>query len=230
LLKHKGQPACLLGNGPTLRTEWGREKLEELKRSGYWLIGINKSWTEVQAHYHCFVAHEHCADLTMGKYSPGWWEGERFVPGVVFTSIGCIQQGGVTRLLEVWPGSLVAIAPASRFGDQVWWSADMMDGYHSPWGGGLAIELALWMGFDPIYLIGYDAKNHQGHHWNIDFLGVVDRTKQVDFMKPIAKYAEQVGARVFNANKASAHRVFPYAIPAVDDKTTVMVGSGVEKL
>ena len=207
--KHKGRSACVLGNGPSLLDH----DLESLRKE-HVFIGINKSWTVVQSSYHCFVAREHFVDLCEGKYSPGERHGDEFVPGVVFCTSGNAHEGR-TRWLEAWQGQLVVLSPSQRLGDQVWWSADMSGGrYHSPWGGAFALELAAWMGLSPVYLLGYDAHNNEGHHWDTGPMHGVDRRKQIAFLKPVAAYLEQAGVEVFNANPKSAIRWFPFKSPA----------------
>lgn len=207
---HRGKPACLLGNGPSL-LDWDLEEL----RGNHVLIGVNKSWTQVQARYHCAIAWEHLQDLCDGKYSPGGWDGETFEHGMLFMREAMFSPRARTAMKN-WAGTVVPIRQPQRNGDQVWFSADMSLGLHSSFGGQMAIELALWMGCSPIYLLGYDAHNVEGHHWSPSGANTsANRCKQVEYLKPVAAYAERVGATVYNANEESAIPHFQFRKPEV---------------
>ena len=205
---HKDEPACLLGNGPSLL----RWELDELRRR-HLLIGVNKSWTQGQAPYHCAISWEHVQHLCDGKYSPGRWVGGGFDPGVLFMRENMFSERA-QRAMQGWEGTVVPLKQPQRNGDQVWFSADMSLGLHSSFGGQMAIELALWFGCAPIYLLGYDAHNVEGHHWcPQDGNSSANRRKQVEYMKPVAAYAERVGVKVYNSNEESAIPYFEFREP-----------------
>lgn len=206
---HRGEPACLLGNGPSL-LEWDIQQL----RRDHVLVGINKSWTQGQAFYHCAISSEHVQDLIDGKYSPGRWVGGMFEPGVLFMRETMFSERA-QHALKNWQGTVVPLKQPQRNGSQTWFSADMSLGLHSSFGGMMAIELALWFGCSPIYLLGYDAHNVEGHHWAQDANRSANRRKQVEYLKPVAAYAERIGAKVYNANENSAIPHFEFRQPEV---------------
>lgn len=213
---HQGEPACLLGNGPSLL----RSDLGEL-RQNHLLVGINKSWTHGLAPYHCAISWEHIQDLCEGKYSPGVWTCGIFVPGVLFMREAMFSQRA-QGVLKGWGGTVVSLKQPQRSADQVWFSADMSSGLHSAFGGMMAIEIALWFGCDPIYLLGYDAHNVEGHHWCPgDGNRSANRRKQVEYLKPVAAYAARIGARVYNANPDSAIPHFEFRQPELVAGATV---------
>lgn len=212
---HRGEPACLLGNGPSL-LEWDIKQL----RRDHVLVGINKSWTQGQAFYHCAIAWEHVQDLIDGKYSPGRWVGDTFESGVLFMREAMFSQRA-EGALKNWAGTVVPLAQPQRNGSQTWFSADMSQGLHSSFGGQMAIELALWLGCSPFYLLGYDAHNVEGHHHSKDANSSANRQKHVEYLKPVAAYAERVGAKVYNANENSAIPHFEFRKPELAGKVPV---------
>lgn len=207
-LRHKGKSVCLLGNGPTL-SQWS---LDELRAAGYHLFGMNKSWTHGPAYYHTFLSSAHLEDVARQRYCPGRWQGDDFKPGVLFTTYGIVSHR--IRVFDGWPGTLVIMTQAGKVGDQVWFSADMAMGYHSCFAGSMALELAMWMGYDEIYLLGYDTHNYEGHHWDGDSKpAAAERTTQIAYMRPVSEYATKTRSKVFNANPDSAITWFPFRSP-----------------
>lgn len=200
LLIHEGEPVCLLGNGPTLKDH----DLEGLQSAGMKMIGINKSWTEVQCYYHTCVAQEHFNNTQEGLYQPGRTNADGgYEAGIFFITRQRIEYGKL-RFFKEWHATLVPIRASRYIASDDYFSADMKMGYHSLFGGQMAIELALWMGFNPIWLLGFDAHNNEGHHHHNVPSSYADRRKQIDLLEPVRPYADKSGVTIYNASLDSA--------------------------
>lgn len=143
--RHQGQKAFLLGNGPTLR-DAAPALLRESSTSGSsTLIGINKSHLHVEADYLCFVdrpytQREHFLHLI-----------EPYLPDRVFTTT---LYGNVLGTPFMF---------ASKELDQHGFSWDLYnDGVVVQTSGWFALQVACWLGFTQIYLLGFDGITEYG--------------------------------------------------------------------
>lgn len=148
---HKGQAGILLGNGPSL--ELLRPYREYLNRSGVVQIGMNQSWRLWPTLHHCVMFHfEHLQDIQEQKWpiqgSFIWaYKGhcEEYLDkvkagNVIYIDDSIFRTQGDLRDTQI--SGLISIQLDEGS------SADMT--------GHFALEVALWLGCNPIYLIGYD--------------------------------------------------------------------------
>ncbi len=180
-MKHKGEEVCLLGNGPSLQ----KFNLKELSMTKT-LFGINKSWTAIETSYHT---------------STTWRQLKS--AGKKFDTFFCTEHMfNVSTARNFDTIKLIPIKPAKRNTAHGYFSSNMLLGYHSIFAGQMAIELALWMGFNPIWLLGFDAHNEEGHHY--DNSPPCDRTSQIEALKLVRPITDNLGVKIFNTNKNSA--------------------------
>lgn len=159
---HKGERVWLLGNGPSAR-EWTREDLAKL---GGRIIGINRSWKPSDdgkfqgfqdTDYHCFVSGSHAYDVCAGKVRTG----VVFLPEAlrwVVQGSECDGHQPDRCFFRVLSGGYSP--SAFRF--------DLDRGVMTKFAGYFSVQLAAWMGFSEIFLIGFDAGDRQGHAYDAD--------------------------------------------------------------
>lgn len=145
---HSG-PVALLGNGRSL----AQQDLAAIALHMP-LFGMNRSWKLASSRWTCFVDAENDEELLRGV-AP--------FPEVVF----CLDVGsGIAarhRRRSVQhtklPGGVarerVVVIP-QRFGEPRFSGADLDRGSCGLFAGYFALEIVAWMGFNPIYLLGYD--------------------------------------------------------------------------
>jgi hypothetical protein len=98
--------------------------------------------------------------------------------------------------------------------------ADLRKGHKVSNTGEFAIYMALWLGFQYIYLLGYDCNGMEGHfkngitkgQWSQD--RIADKTADAKHYNEVLglqiSNANAYGAEIYNCNKDSAISVWPY--------------------
>ena len=183
---HVGESCAVLGNGPSLITH-------DLTRLTCKHIGVNRSWKLIQSTYHVVADIEH-----LREYFAGQWD---------------------TRLLFSWrlPHKKFQAMRTPEKDNKVRWADrhhhDWIVQSKRPWSGfsGIAaVELAVWMGFDPIYLIGYDLHDKEGKFYptNAGRLGESHASQRKLFEERSACFTKPV--QIYNCNEASALTCFPH--------------------
>lgn len=212
--KHAGTPAVIIASGPSLETPEARAGLDHLTllRAEFdtpLVIGVNRAR----------AVYPRCDYLTLMDHRlytekipdhAGWshlfegWESRMFVQD-----------------LADWPrGDFIRVKPLP---EQRGFSLDLRRGFHRGFTTTLlAMQVAAWLGCDPIYLAGLDLK-HAGDKthffgvspWNKDRDGLVggaglftEMRKTFDAVAPLLM-ARNV--RIYNLNPDSAVRCFPFA-------------------
>jgi hypothetical protein len=155
---HTGYPAILFGNGPSLRMVEGYERI---LNHDFITIGMNRSWQVYpNPNYHAVMFHyEHLDDLKQGKWIPS--------PGC---TIWAFKDYCELALREVDRGNVVYVPSVANPDNELHQynlagmiSCDVADGSFADMTGHFALEIALYLGCDPIYLVGYDL---YGGHFN----------------------------------------------------------------
>lgn len=145
-----GMPALLLGNGPSLNhVDFDRVDVPVV-------IGMNRSWKAHQATYHCLMYREdHIAALTSGECRPR----------VLFSLMQPHQAAALRqRLPELHQVRFPQIRTKHPLGTMAFDGLEKGTPCRNT--GQMAIEVALWLGCDPVYLIGYDLGYNDGHFFD----------------------------------------------------------------
>lgn len=176
---HQGEPAWLLGNGPSL-LEWRKEDFA----SGI-TIGINKSWKGREANehgpahpgikgtdYHCFVSGSNVDELMAGLV---------LVERCVFLPMDL--RFAMYRKENRYRGHWCALPRRGSATPSGPFRTDIERGFDANFAGYMACQIAAYMGCNPILLVGYDCKDREGHHWDEDpRVGIITRHQMVDWM------------------------------------------------
>lgn len=107
---------------------------------------------------------------------------------------------------RIWPRtSFVRVLPT----DHLRFSLELNRGTYSNHCGGLALELAHWVGYDPIYLLGIDLGDHEGHFCD-DEVPTRPGTRKLQrtIFDSAARYLPE--GRVVNLNPASSVQAFDF--------------------
>jgi hypothetical protein len=157
-------PVALLGNGPSL-AEWNLEELAERMP----LFGINRSWKLIGTRWRCFVDAEHHKEFS--SVAPPH--------EIAFHLSG--NEPKIDGVTVHWRPRLVP-------GENLRFCGFELDvGTYGLFAGHFAVELAAWMGFNPIFLAGYDFEG--GHFDDPD----VERSpKEVALWRKMVSNAREV--------------------------------------
>jgi len=195
---HSNYPAIIFGNGPSLDLVKGHEAV--LNRE-FITIGMNRSWRVYpNPNYHVVMFHwEHLDDLSKGKWVP---------------STGCtiwaFKDYCEMYLREVSQGNVVYVPSVANPDEEMhnynlagMLSCDVAEGSFADMTGHFGLEVALYLGCNPIYLVGYDL---YGGHFD-DKLKPEDewREVQVELFEYAAKQIkdEFKDRQVYNLNPNS---------------------------
>lgn len=200
---HRGESACILGNGPSLK-RWTKRLPRIGKR--HLLLGTNMSWTEVESPYHFVVAGAHWRQFARGG-----------VPGVrrmfaldSFLHKSKPQPQGSALEVPICYIKCEKYPPGSAPPDQEF-DCNIEKGTRAkfvPW---LALQVGLYMGIETFYLLGIDEHNDEGHHHD-EIVG--NREHHLKWWKKIAAWLDRnPSVRIFNSNPDSAVRCFPFGFP-----------------
>ncbi len=175
---HKKEPAILLGNGPSL--ELLRPYQGQLE--GFCQIGMNKSWKLWPTLHHCIMFHyEHLEDLVARAWNPRGtflWAYKNHCEKY----LDKVQEGNV-----IYVDDSVFRAQGDLKDTQIFGliSIQLDEGSSADMTGHFALEVALWMKCNPIYLIGYDL---YGEHFDSDISpDRLDQEIQTDMFDETAK-------------------------------------------
>jgi len=187
---HAGAPICIIANGPSvLKEHW--PSISMLK------IGLNRAWMIDGCHY---------------------YEGEKvhfdyYVMGDTGQFATYIRErGDITRLNPLFTldnGPDHAIRLHELKSDHRRISLDLTVGvYPNNTVTAMGIQIAMWMGCDPIYIAGLDCKG--SHFWGGSDVPEQVWSNQREAMGYIAGIAAWQGTRIYNLNPDSACRAFEY--------------------
>lgn len=216
--RHVGQTAWLLGNGPSALNWTMAEIRHACWDYGGKTIGINRCWRKQNkvepfhegfqsTDYHCFVAGHHFDDWCAGRVLSK----TAFVP----VRLAHFITGGFTKYRGA--GSWVPLPII----DQGWdsgingrpfvWDFTGRTRVPSTFAGLTALQLAAFMGFSRIVLIGYDAHDNEGHFFDggVPEVKGFKRAAMVLWFTEVAHWARESGVDVINANPASAITQLP---------------------
>lgn len=191
-----GKPAILLGNGPSLKK---LELHKEWLHKNFVLIGMNQSWKFTITPYHCIMFHkDQLEDLKKWDVSKThlWLFKdycEMFVRDVKYDKVTFVTSMADPR---------TDLHKINYFGLI---SSQLDDASFADMTGHFALELALWMRCNPIYLIGFDL---YGKHFTKDKHGAVETEWQDIQVEMWDMTAEQVNtgckwSHVINLNPES---------------------------
>lgn len=142
---HEDEPVLLLGNGSSL------DQID-LPRVAVRMIGMNRSWRRHAAEYHCcFSRMPYLHEIDRGLHDP---------PVLFVASTGAEEVLGWMRV-HLNTERIILIPRAVS--PQVGWSEFPSKGWWPDITGVFAIRIAAWMGFNPIYLVGYDCGGKDRH-------------------------------------------------------------------
>ena len=210
---HRGEPVALLGNGPSLLSH----NLKELPMRA---VGMHRSWRILPTEYHIILIHREYFD----DISAGLWE-----PGIIFVQN---HYSDYNPKAPHWKSPSRAwhplrhhentvLVPNNRVGKMSGRiSFDLAkDGSKVIHCGLFTLEVLMWMGFNPIYLIGVDLKHDEGHFYSEKegySCPVPDkRDKQVWLWTEGARHiaAARPDLKIYNANPRSALTCFETRSP-----------------
>lgn len=178
-------PVALLGNGPSLN-RW------PLDRLSCPTIGINTR--HIKSKYHCFVAGAMVERLIKGQLRGS----------IVFHPFRYLQRL-VKTPKTVKQNSLVLIPELVKQREFSW---NLVQGSDATFGGIFAIQVALFLGFKEIYLLGYDEHNAEGHYKEFD-----RKRLHLPWYPLVKKAIDGLEIKMFVCNRESAIRVWPFADP-----------------
>jgi hypothetical protein len=199
-------PVALLGNGPSL-------KLWPLDRLSCPAIGINLSYRWLRSKYHCFVTGGMVEGLITGK-----------LKGALVFHPSRYLQRYYKFPKSFHQNQLVAIPELVKQKEFCW---DLDRGSDATFGGIFAIQVALFLGFTELYLLGYDEHNKEGHFQllpPLPFSGAQAEAPEREETHlpwyPLVKCAiDNLGIKVFVCNRESAIRIWPFADPPLKENT-----------
>ncbi len=187
-------PVALLGNGPSL-AEWDLPGLAERMP----LFGINTSWKLIETRWRCYVDVAH-HDAIRAGIAPA--------PEVAFFLEGhCRKREPLGPILE-----RVGVPIQSRprpSNEHGFCGGELDGGSYGLFAGYLALEIAQWMGFNPIHLISYDG---EGGHF--DEPDVERSAKETESWRRDFRVAraclDRAGVRVYNCSQRSVIDAFDF--------------------
>jgi hypothetical protein len=179
-------PIFLIGNGESV-AEYALERIPYVRR-----MGINRAWKLVDCKYHVLMYDTaFLQDATL--YQPEW----------IFCPCDAAEIPGDTR--AALKNNVVCIE--RKFGLE---SLDLVKGWKPSHAGLLAIQVAWYMGFNPINLIGFDGYGKHFEDYYINPLADHERHKKElqEFKVKLEK--EDPNVVVVNTNKHNHYEVFNY--------------------
>ncbi len=214
----KGDRVWIVGNGPSAEN-WS---IEEMRDFGGHVFGVNRCWRTSPrtgacfqwTDFHTFVSGHHYDDLMHGRVHTGTaFMPSRYTPLMVnHVRLKEFQKTG-PEVVEV---NLSNARWNSSADGRPWNFHFDRSRVVSTFAGHLALALAVYMGFSDVLLVGFDARDGEGH-----FFDKLDgpRTSPVGFKRDqMVKWFDAIGewmigsdCRIWNTNPESAIRVFPFA-------------------
>jgi hypothetical protein len=201
----QGRPAVLVGGGPSLEGF----KWDTLR--GYRTIGINLAFKSFTPTIAFSMDTRFLRWMQDGEYGPGTWEKFLTEPKYrawLLTYTATVPAG--IHVIKVFKNYKHGIDHMSFRMDE-----GIGHGINSGFG---ALNLAIVLGANPIYLLGYDMKHradgkthHHGGHPRKQDPEVLEKFKRI-FVTHAPEIAKR-GVRVINLNPNSALRCFPFSTP-----------------
>ncbi len=187
----KDKPVLLLGNGPSLH-ELGMAPHVKIPT-----IGIHRSWFALPSKYHIILR-----NVPRYKEWGNHWDdfieilpSER--PEVIFTSDSRKPKVDFQNLIVV---------PVKQNS----FSFDLTQGSSAFNAGLLALEVAVWLGHNPIYLIGYDMNHNERNFMGGKSAPDESKGKQITLMENAAVKLKDK-RDIFNCSSTSRLTCFPKA-------------------
>jgi len=191
-------PVALLGNGPSL-SGWDLSALAERMP----LFGINRSWKIIETPWRCYVDEYHHEDIRLGR-APA--------PEIAFTVRDPNRLELPCLTVEVPWTPITQETPKRRF-----CGAELDRGSFGPFAGYFALEIARWMGFNPIYLLGYDGDG--GHFDEPGFHRPEFETRTWnELFREARTCLDRDGVRVVNCSPSSAIDAFEFVVDTEPDR------------
>lgn len=199
-------PCLLIGNGPSL-SKWYARLYDW--HSKYLTIGMNLSWKppietpqfeEFHSHYHCII------NASQLRHTINY-DGAKWTRAVV------TGMSNKRHLKDRQDGLLLP-----QVGHEDIWRFDLHRGTDARFTGMMALQLAVYLGCNPIYMLGYDAHPTDAHHWGGPpprrrSVGQRAREFHVQDMERAARRIAGLDVQVLNANAESAITAFPFGEP-----------------
>lgn len=200
--RHKDEPICILANGPTLLK--GLPLLPE----GMLTIGMNASFSH------------HRSPYWVGLDRSTLWQADTlgYDPDVVFlpTMEECDASEGHGGFIYEKAKEQVHIN--SIFGRMFKWSNDLEEVIYTCratiW---FVLQLAAYMGCDPIFMLGFDLKGprppghiHAGEPMFED--GTFHQLQLMGYLRRLLETGE-IGSRIYNCSPYSLCTSLPYHVP-----------------
>jgi hypothetical protein len=155
----RGKRVFILGNGPPLR-DWN---MDDIRNLGADTIGVNRSWKPSKdgkhkgfqgTTFHCFVSGAHAYDLCDGKVKTGVTFAPRSLTWLIDSNeCGC---GCKYCFVGVLSGGY---SPTS-------FTFALDRGIMTKFAGYFGMQLAAWMNYSEIYLLGFSSKDYEGHAYD----------------------------------------------------------------
>jgi len=185
---HTG-PCVILGNGPSILNH-------DLSKLIYPHIGVNRSWRLIRSRYHAVadIIHlvEYFGDIWDADYVFTWR-----MPNSKFEDLRVKEKDDKCIWIKQdppdWP-----VKPEGR-------------GPWSGYSGICAIELGMYMGYDPVYLLGFDLHDNEKKFYKCehgDRSGRANNNQRIKVDKMAAVIPDD--RHVYNCNKESALTCFEY--------------------
>lgn len=192
--KHRDGSVLILGNGPTLR----RNDFSMVP-SSVTLFGINRSWTEVGAHYHAISDRVHMREIHDRLWTPAflfcgmpWAMWPIGIDGVRFS----------TTRFRNWRGRLSPV-----------FSEDLRAGVSMGGTPFVALQIAAWMGFPEIFFAGIDLEvdpeTAEGHHYPGHPIPRQMKDEQTWNFEIAKEALDRLRIRVVNLNPRSLLEIWP---------------------
>lgn len=196
---HRGLRVVIVGNGPSAEQYFG-------KHFDAVVMGVNRSWQYPigPARYFATMNSSHFNDVFMGKHRPA--------PHTVFARASIRNR--YRSLKHCRYGWYVVFVEQEGTSSPENFSVDLTQFVAHCFSGIFAIQVALYMGFSEIYLVGFDAHDGEGHA-GADNSVTGRRSPQLPFYVPAAKVARERGQLIVNCNQDSAIRCFDFGEPPV---------------
>lgn len=211
---HSGDRVWIIGNGPSAE-QW---TMEDFSMLGGVTFSTNRSWRVSPrtgacfrgTDYHTFVAGHHFEDLMAGKVDTKM----AFVPDRYF------------KFMESrWPASRRKVKSTivnTPISDTAWPSGKRGKPFHyefdrmrcvANFAGQLAIALSAFMAFSEIYLVGFDARDGEGHFFDKELVTNsppgFSRQPMRQWFDAIAQWASESETTLVNTNPDSAITQLP---------------------
>jgi len=207
---HKSKPVLLLGNGPSL------DALDSTDDLACAAISMNRSWRKGPSEAQVFMkCRDYLDEIIMGDYVP-----KLILSRVQRSHGGQSFYGEKNYLRQRFNDARIEMPPTVSIDDNnrdQQFQLDLTLGTAAPITGIFALEIAAWMGHNPIFLLGYDCSD-DGHFKYVAKEGSVfrndltmKRSSLTRFFEQAAPALERAKVEVLNLNSESRIRCFAFA-------------------